>query len=72
MQIIDHTFRTDVIRPVYLFYIASSCVLVVAAQRIEHITDGDVQRIQGIWVDSYLILLQVTSEAVNFHNTRDT
>ena len=71
-QVGNHTFRADVIRPVHLFYIASSGILVVAAQRIEHITDGDVQRIQGIRVDGHLILFQVTSETVDFHDTRDT
>ena len=71
-QVGNHTFRTDVIGTVYLFYITTSGILVIAAQCIVHIADGDIERIQGIRIDSHFILLQVSSEAVDFHNAWNT
>ena len=71
-QVGNHTFRTDVIGTVHLFYIATSGILVIAAQCIVHIADGNIERIQGIRVNSHFILLQVSSETVDFHNARNT
>ena len=71
VQVVDHTFRADVIGAVYLFDVAAARILVVAAQGLEHLADGDVQRVKGVGVYSYLILFQVSAEAVDFHNAGD-
>ena len=72
LQVGNHTFRTDIIGTVHLFYIATSGILVVTAQSLEHIPDGDVERIQCIRVNRNLILFQVPSETVDLHNARNT
>ena len=68
----DHSFGTDIVCPVDFLYITASRILVIAAQSGVDIADRNIQRIQGIGVDRHFILFQVSSEAIDLHNSRNT
>ena len=67
----NHTLGADVVGAVDLLDVAAARVFVVAAQRLEDVADGDVERVEGVGVDGHLILLEVASEAVDFDDSRD-
>ena len=69
MQIIDHTFRTDVVGTIDFFYITTTCILVITTQSFEYFTNSNIQRIKSIRIDSYFVLLQITAKTVDFDNT---
>ena len=69
-EIMYHTLRTDVVGSVFLFDIAAARVLVVAAQRLEHVADSDIERVEGIGIYGDLVLFQMSAETVDFHNAR--
>ena len=71
-QVVNHTFRADIVGPVHLLDIAAAGILVVAAQGLEHLADSDVERIEGIGIDRHLVLFQITAEAVDFDDTGNT
>ena len=65
----NHTFRPDIVGVLYLLNVASAGILVVAAKCFEHLADSDIQRKQGVRVDGYFILFQVTAETIDFYYT---
>ena len=67
----DHAFGADVVGAVHLFDVAAAGVLVVAAQRLEDVADGDVERIERIGIDRHLVLFEVAAEAVDLDDSRD-
>ena len=68
VQRVDHAFGSDVVSAVDLLDVAATGVLVVAGQGLEHLADGDVERIEGIGVHGHLILLQIAAKAVNLYD----
>lgn len=68
----DHAFRADVVGAVHLFDVAAARVLVVAAQGLEDVADGDVERVERIGIDRHLILLEVAAEAVDLDDSGDS
>ena len=65
----NHTFRPDIVGILYLLNVASAGILVVAAKCFEHLADSDIQRKQGVRIDGYFILFQVTAETIDFYYT---
>ena len=68
----NHALRADIVCPAFFLDIAGSCVLVVLAECLKHVANGQLLGSQHIWVDGYLILFEVASETVYFYNARNT
>ncbi|CDE62390.1 putative uncharacterized protein [Parabacteroides sp. CAG:409] len=71
-QLSDHTFRTDVVGTIHLLDVTSPRVLVVPTQGFEYFADRDIERVKRIRIDRHLILLQITTEAIDLNNPRNT
>ena len=72
LQAAYHSFRTDIIGSVHFLDVTATRILIVTIQRFEHFPDGDIERVECIRIHCYLILLQVTTETINFHDTGNT
>ena len=70
LQLLYHTLRADIIGTVFLLDVAATGVLVVVAQCLKHIADGDLQCRQRIGVKGYLVLLQIAAKTVYLHDAR--
>ena len=71
-DILNHTLRADVISLFRFLNVTATRILVVPVQCREYLPNRNVQREQGVRIDRHLILLQITSETVDFHNSRNT
>ena len=60
----DHTLGTYVVCAVDLLDIAAARILVVAAQGIEYVAYGYVERVERVGIHGDLILLEIAAEAV--------
>ena len=60
----DHTLGTYVVCAVDLLDIAAARILVVAAQGIEYVAYGYVERVERVGIHGNLILLEIAAEAV--------
>ena len=65
-----HTLRPYIIGTALLLNITGTCVLVVAAQRLEHVANGELHGGKHFGVDGYFILLEIAAETVDLHNAR--
>ena len=72
LQAAYHSFRTDIIGSVHFLDVTATRILVVTIQRFEYFPNGDIERVECIRIHCHLILLQVTTETINFHDTGNT